>query len=275
MTTSVFPATAPPDVADLPDSPGVYHFYAERGALLYVGKSIHIRQRVRSHFQQAKTDVRHARLCRQVARIEVRPTAGELGALLLEAQQVKDLKPLYNKRLRRQRGLLSWRLQASGELEHVTRLNSSKESPLYGLFRSRHQARERLREMAREHGLCLRVLGLEAGQGRCFAQQLNRCWGACCGLESLSSHQQRLQAALLPLQLATWDWPGAIALPESDPVQGIRQWHVVRQWCLLGSTDQAKRCAALALGGGDFDLDLYHILSGWLQRHPEQPVELL
>ena len=275
MTTSALPVNAPLDLGALPDCPGVYHFYAERGALLYVGKSVHVRQRVRSHFQQAKTDARHARLCRQVARVEVTPTAGELSALLLEAQQIKDLKPLYNKRLRRQRGLLSWRLQTCGTLESVTRLTSSKESPLYGLFRSRRQAQDRLRELAREHGLCLRVLGLEAGQGRCFAQQLDRCRGACCGLESLGSHQQRLQAALQPLQLATWDWPGAIALPESDPQRGIQQWHVVRQWCLLGSTDQPAACAALAQGSGDFDLDIYHILSGWLQRHPEQAVEPL
>ncbi|TVP90287.1 MAG: DNA polymerase III subunit epsilon, partial [Pseudomonadaceae bacterium] len=81
--------------------------------------------------------------------------------------------------------------------------------------------------------------------------------------------------ALLPLQLATWDWPGAIALPESDPVLGLTQWHVVRQWCLLGSTANAKQCSALAQGSGEFDLDLYHILSGWLHRHPEQLVEQL
>lgn len=45
-------------------------------------------------------------MCRQVARIEVQETAGELGALLLESELIKQLKPLHNKRLRRQRRLI-------------------------------------------------------------------------------------------------------------------------------------------------------------------------
>jgi DNA polymerase-3 subunit epsilon len=90
-------------VRDLPDAPGVYIFYGTRKEVLYVGKSINIRERVLSHFAGDHGSAKEMALCRQVASIEARRTAGELSALLLESKLVKELAPVYNRRLRKRK----------------------------------------------------------------------------------------------------------------------------------------------------------------------------
>lgn len=82
----------------LPKSPGVYLFHGLSDSMpLYIGKSINIRSRVMAHFRTQD----EARLLRQTQRISFHETAGEVGALLLEAQLIKQQQPLFNKRLRR------------------------------------------------------------------------------------------------------------------------------------------------------------------------------
>ena len=52
------------------------------------------------------------RLSQQVHHIEWRETAGEIGALLLEAQAIKALQPIHNQQLRQKRSLCAWQLQS-------------------------------------------------------------------------------------------------------------------------------------------------------------------
>lgn len=68
---------------NLPQSPGVYRFYGENDALLYVGKSINIAQRVASHFSGDHNTNKGMRISQSLHRVEYTETAGELGALLL------------------------------------------------------------------------------------------------------------------------------------------------------------------------------------------------
>ena len=89
-------------IASIPDSVGVYLFYGEGPQALYVGKSVHLRGRVLSHFQSDHKAGRGMRLAQETRRIEYHPTAGEFGALLLEARLVKTLQPVHNRLLRRE-----------------------------------------------------------------------------------------------------------------------------------------------------------------------------
>ncbi|HKZ73627.1 MAG TPA: exonuclease domain-containing protein, partial [Steroidobacteraceae bacterium] len=71
------PPHLPPDLADrLPEGPGVYRFYGENDALLYVGKAKDVRQRVLAHWQGATRDDKAHRLAELVRRIEWDETAG-------------------------------------------------------------------------------------------------------------------------------------------------------------------------------------------------------
>ncbi len=86
-------------IQGLPDTPGVYLFYGENDLPLYVGKSTHIKQRVLSHFSADHRHSKEMSLSQQLRRIEYIETAGEIGALLKEAQLIKSLQPIHNRRL--------------------------------------------------------------------------------------------------------------------------------------------------------------------------------
>ena len=108
-------------------------------------------------------------MSQQIHRLEWRETGGEIGALLLEAQLIKDLQPIHNRALRRQRELCAWQLRplADGTMQpvlaHASDVDFGAAEGLYGLFSSRRKAESTLREIAENHQLCLVLLGLETG----------------------------------------------------------------------------------------------------------------
>ena len=75
---------------DLPESPGVYLLHGDNDVLLYVGKSVNLRQRVLSHFAADTREYKAMRLTQEVRRIHWHETVGELGALLLESRLVMN-----------------------------------------------------------------------------------------------------------------------------------------------------------------------------------------
>jgi len=75
------------DAEALPAAPGIYIFHGDNPQLpLYIGKSVNLRARVLSHLRTRG----EARMLRQARHISYQRTAGEVGALLLEAQLIKQ-----------------------------------------------------------------------------------------------------------------------------------------------------------------------------------------
>jgi excinuclease Cho len=192
----------------MPEAPGVYIFHGEEGDLpLYIGKSINLRSRLLAHLRTPD----EARMLRQTRRISHIRTAGEIGALLLEARLIKELHPLFNQKLRRSRQLCALRMKGDRpEVVYAKDIQFATESGLYGLFNSHRAAQEGLRKLADQHKLCYGALGLEKlpPSKACFRAMLHQCAGVCRGDESPNAHRQRLFTALLDLQIATW--PGRI-----------------------------------------------------------------
>jgi len=223
---------------DIPETSGVYLFYGENGAALYVGKSINLRSRVLAHFAGDHRDARDMKIAQQVKRVDWIETAGELGALIEESRLVKSLAPVYNRRLRRAAELCAWHwraeeLLAPPRLVGADDLGQVRFDDLHGLFRSRSAALEALREIATSQQLCPIVLGLEKGKGPCFAHQLKRCRGACVGKESRTAHALRLATALAQLRMRPWPFKGRIGVRENGAAR--REIIVLDRWCYLGT----------------------------------------
>jgi DNA polymerase III subunit epsilon len=101
-------------LGELPLAPGVYLFHDRGGRLLYVGKSVCLRQRVRSYFGETAGRYRKLRRLRsRVAAVEWIETGSELEALLLESRLVKERHPPFNALLHRHRHLVFLRLDLS------------------------------------------------------------------------------------------------------------------------------------------------------------------
>ncbi|WP_342617762.1 exonuclease domain-containing protein [Rhodoferax sp. GW822-FHT02A01] len=257
------------DVTDIPDVPGVYMFYGEGPLPLYIGKSVSMRSRVMSHFQSATKVAREMRILTEIRRVEWRETAGELGALLLEARLVKEQQPVYNRQLRRERALCAWQLDESPSSNPMLKLVQLDDMEpgawgrIFGTYRSKRQATDALRLLADTYQLCPRLLGLESGKGICFAAQTGRCKGACAGHESLSLHRVRVQMALAAHQLRAWPYPGKVAIREYHQSSGKTDIHVFDHWCHIATVNDATELDDLSQARKPlaFDLDVYRLLT--------------
>jgi DNA polymerase III subunit epsilon len=276
LRATPLPPQLPPGLADdLPESPGVYRFYGEDAALLYVGKSKNIRGRVLEHFAAERRSAGEQRLARQVRRVEWTETAGELGALLIEARAVKSESPLHNRRLRASGS--AWTLRLTGPaavpeqvaIVELDALDAAAQQEVYGLYRDRRAAERALEEIVRAHQLCARVLGLERGagadaaEGSCFAYQLKRCRGACVGAEPAALHNARVRLALAATRLKPWPYRGRILVAERD-WRGEQDLHVLEHWRYLGTVREPDAAEGLDAEAVPFDADVYRILKRFL-----------
>jgi len=253
-----YPEQLRPSLETLPKQPGVYLFHGESETMpLYIGKSVNIRSRVMSHLRTPD----EARMLRQATHITFIPTAGELGALLLEAQMIKLQQPLFNKRLRKNRQLCSLQIRdGRPQVVYAKDVDFSHTPDLFGLYASRRSALETLQKIADEQRLCYGLLGLETvSKGRpCFRYSLKRCAGACCQQESTDAHHQRLLHALEAVRLQCWPWEGAVGVVEQG--EHMKQIHVINNWLYLGSVTDIAEAQTLCTTPPGFDSDGYKIL---------------
>ncbi|MAH73192.1 MAG: hypothetical protein CBC09_03865 [Cellvibrionales bacterium TMED49] len=295
-TSSLPPLLAPKEVEKLPNGPGVYYFYSQLGELLYVGKSVQIRNRVMSHFTQDYRNPKGMRLNAKISSIDYTATPSDFGAQLLENQRIKTLNPLYNRRLRKIKSLFS--IRKSENHKGFTTLKIERVELNYansgsGLFRSPRQAKKKLEELADTHRLCHQLCGLEAPNNspnnkKCFRSQLQKCFGACVGDECSKAYNQRVALALANYDIKVWPWKSAILVRECDPSdQEHVAFHLIDKWCYLSKITDLQDlleagfqpentealCATLkepAPSGEEycraetFDLDTYFILSRFI-----------
>ncbi len=265
----------------LPRFSGVYRFFGEDNSLLYIGKSVDIRARVQSHFQEGRKPGRHQRIMQQVQRIDCTATAGEVGALLVENAAIKAETPMYNRRQRRVRQLwtIHLALGRDGFLKPTAAdflIDSERVVDSYGLFHNKRHIDSTLRRHARDHGLCLRMLGLDKGPANgkspCFQFQLGRCDGACAGEETADDHNARLLSVLDRDRIAAWPFTGALLLAERNikplPAQPSEQFHLVHHWSYLGSYLSLQDARRRLNNGGEhlFDRDAYNLLLSALKK---------
>jgi len=248
------PSNLPPDAIDaLPHAPGVYIFYGLNQHPIYIGKSIDLRSRVAAHFNAEHRAALELRLSQEVHRVDYEETAGELGALLRESELIKTRLPAHNVASRRQLNqvLLSFANDGRAATTRASAFDLAQLGKCYGPFSSRASLRRALVELASEHHLCLKMLGLEgrrkaADDSPCFNHQLRRCRGACVGSEGRDEHSARLAELISHWLLPAWPYAHAVALVEENVDRFQEQWHVFDQWCWLGSVKSLDAAAKLA-----------------------------
>src|SRR5690606_23468258 len=79
-----------------PDKPGVYLMYDSEDTVIYVGKAINLKNRVRSYFQNRDQGEKVRRMVSHINRYDYFVTSNEVEALILESTLIKKFKPKYN-----------------------------------------------------------------------------------------------------------------------------------------------------------------------------------
>ena len=227
----------PKDVEKLPGSAGVYYFYDQKSVLLYIGKSVHIRNRVMSHFSSDHKNPKDLQMSTKIAHVDFELAPSDFGAQIRESNQIKALSPLYNRRLRKVKNLFQYRSSTDNNgylrltIEAIETDDTTVEQQ-FGLFRSPRQAGQQIQKLADQYFLCHQLLGLEGNSNRpCFRSQLKKCFGACHGAESAEIYNERMTAALKNYQIKQWPYSGPIVLEERNPQDPeLVAWHIIDRW---------------------------------------------
>ena len=242
---------------------GVYIFKDERGDPIYIGKSINLRKRILSHFQNGSS--KELKISQATHHIETIPASSELAALLLESKLIKEKMPLYNRRLRRVReyamlikkidnGYATVKIQ-SGALNNQIDLGT-----VYGLYESRTKAKKRIEELTRSFLLCPKLMGLEKSSGACFSYSLGKCKGACIGEESAVLYNRRFELALENNRIALWPYDTPIVIPVNQTGEGV----VIDNWMIQRYLD-SEGAVVLDDTEPNFDVDEYKIIKRFIR----------
>jgi DNA polymerase III subunit epsilon len=182
-----------PDLTSLPKDPGVYVFRDADGRPLYVGKSVCVRTRARSHFTTPAT------WTGQAAHVDYEATESELGALVLENRLIKALKPSGNVRLRRTAdgyAYLRCRLDIAFPILEVGREPAPGHSVTVGPVQGIRALSELVEQLNSLFGLrhCGRALQMRPWPSA--YGQMGRCLSPCLGDLDPNLYRERLDRAL-------------------------------------------------------------------------------
>lgn len=180
----------------LPEKTGVYYFYDKSDELIYVGKSVNIRERVLSHLNNNQ-DHKEQEMKNKLARVGYELTGSELVALLLESAEIKKNQPLYNRAQRRtyyNYGLYSYK-DEKGYLNLKLARIIDGTAPIY-TYSSSQEGKEHLYQLTLQFKLCQKLTGLYDSSGSCFLYQIHECKGACIGEEAPEKYNARVIEAL-------------------------------------------------------------------------------
>lgn len=263
----------PPGIDDsfmqtIQDIPGVYIFYDDTDLPLYIGKSIKLKTRVLNHFSSDHKSASEMEMAQKVKRVEWRSTAGELGALLLEATLIKQMQPAYNRLLRNVTKLYSIRMSARmNDLPWLKVMNIDDIDPenlgfMYGIFKTKKEVKKLIENLSDEHKLCSKYIGIERGKGRCFSHKVGKCSGVCVGEEKHELHFLKLRNALTKHKIKSWPYEGRIGIKELNVETDNAEVHIFEDWCHLDTvSNEVDFYEALNTRyEKKFDLDFYRLI---------------
>ena len=181
-----------PDLSKLPRDPGVYVFRDARGRPLYVGKSVSLRTRARAHFCAPSGWTERAEV------VDYKPTASELGALVLENRLIKQWRPTGNKKLKRADGYvyIRARLDIAYPILEVAPEPAAGRAFNIGPVRGKAAAEELVDQLQSLFGLrhCGRALP-RRWHASAYGQ-MGRCLSPCLGDLDPNLYRRRLEQAL-------------------------------------------------------------------------------
>jgi DNA polymerase-3 subunit epsilon len=183
------------DCSALPEEPGVYVFRNAEGQALYVGKSVSLRSRAKAHFQPSSPDTGWVA---QAETVDHRETHSELGALLLEQQLIKQLRPPGNVRAKHDDRwvYLRCRLDIAYPILEVAPEPAPGLAVNVGPLLGRHAAAELVEQLTSLFALRHCGRALHRRDAPSAYGQMGRCLSPCLGDLDPNAYRRRLDEAL-------------------------------------------------------------------------------
>src|SRR5688500_18590482 len=192
-------------IKNLPTRPGVYLFKDAKGEIIYVGKAISLRARVRSHFAaDSAWSVQKSEMTRRVTDLDTIVVGSEAEALLLEANLIKSHQPRFNIRLKddKKYPYIKVTVQEPFPRVFVTRRLENDGARYFGPFTDVAAMRHALEVVKRLYTVrsCRYDLPDDEPARPCLDYHIGKCLAPCVGLQTSAAYRTRSEEHTSELQ---------------------------------------------------------------------------
>lgn len=190
------------ELKKLPSLPGVYIMHDEQDAIIYVGKAISLKNRVRQYFQKSRNlGIKKEQMVEQIARFEYIVTDSELEALVLESNLIKEHCPKYNTMLKDDKNYPFIKVTAGEAFPRIMTARSMKKdkSKYFGPYTSAGAVKDVIELTRKLYHLrtCNRNLPRDIGKERpCLYYHIKQCDAPCQGYITEAAYQKQVEELL-------------------------------------------------------------------------------
>lgn len=190
------------ELKKLPPKPGVYIMHDKKDSIIYVGKAVSLKNRVRQYFQASRNVTpKIARMIEQIDHFEYIITDSELEALVLECNLIKEHRPKYNTMLMDDKGYPFIKATVGEAYPRLLFARQPKrdKAKYFGPYTSAAAVKDTLLLMQKIYHIrtCHRVLPRDIGKERpCLNYHIKQCKAPCQGYISMEEYQESFKQAL-------------------------------------------------------------------------------
>jgi len=192
------------ELKKLPKEPGIYIMRDKEDLILYVGKAINLKNRVRSYFRESTVKTpKIKKMVSLVDHFEYMVTDSELEALVLENNLIKEHKPKYNTLLKDDKTYPFIKVTVQEEYPRIlfSRIMKKDRAKYFGPFAGAKGVKETIELISKLYQIrtCNKQITQEdcSSQRACLNYHMKQCLGPCIGSVSKEEYQKRVDQALL------------------------------------------------------------------------------
>ncbi|MDD3278438.1 MAG: excinuclease ABC subunit UvrC [Lachnospiraceae bacterium] len=190
------------ELKKLPARPGVYLMHDAQDTIIYVGKAISLKNRVRQYFQSSRNKgLKIEQMVPQIARFEYIVTDSELEALVLECNLIKEHRPKYNTMLKDDKSypFIQVTMQETFPRIQFARKMKKDKARYYGPYTSAAAVKESVELIRKLYHLrsCNRSLPRDIGKERpCLYYHIKQCKAPCQGYIGQEEYHRQVEQAI-------------------------------------------------------------------------------
>lgn len=190
------------ELKKLPAQPGVYIMHDDKDEIIYVGKAISLKNRVRQYFQSSRNKTaKIEKMVSHIARFEYIITDSELEALVLECNLIKEHRPRYNTMLKDDKTYPYIKVTVAEEYPRIlfSRIMKKDKNKYFGPFTSAGAVKDTIDLLHRIYQIrtCTRNLPRDIGKDRpCLYYHIKQCGAPCQGYISKEDYQKQIRGVL-------------------------------------------------------------------------------
>ncbi len=271
------------ELKKLPDRPGVYLMHDKNDSIIYVGKAVNLKNRVRQYFRASHNEgIRKDQMVTLIDRFEYIITDSELEALVLECNLIKEHRPKYNILLKDDKTYPYIKVTLGETYPRVlfSRQMKKDKSQYFGPYTSAGAVKDTIDLIQKLYQLrtCNRQLPRDTGKDRpCLNYHIHQCQGPCQGYISPEDYRIQIKKALdflngnykpvleeleQKMQAASAEMDFEKAMEYRDLMDSVRQ--VSEKQKVSSSDGEDKDIIALAKDDRDAVVQVFFIRDGRL-----------